>query len=385
MPPSQRHPTLYQSYGERSEHPSLTPLATYLLRLIHIKKTNLCVSADVSTTSELLQLAEDVGDEICVLKTHCDIVKDFSDKTMKRLTETAKRKRFVIFEDRKFGDIGNTVQQQYLSGPLSIVRWAPIVNAHIFPGPAIITALSEAAQKAIAAYNTSVQTDISASPAASAVGGDNDSVHTNDEMEVDDSASVEEEPPEYDDRQGRKHSVVSVSTTISTKTEAMSPQPALRATLSRGSTEEEDTDETEDPEVALEELGPVPFYRSLLLLAQMSSKDNFFSPEYTEACVKHARSNKNFVMGFIAQRSLNSERDDNFITMTPGVQLQAGGDALGQQYNTPRKVIGEAGSDVIIVGRGVLGASDRRRAAHEYRRQGWKAYEERLRAGRRGR
>ena len=135
----------------------------------------------------------------------------------------------------------------------------------------------------------------------------------------------------------------------------------------------------------MEELGPPPYYRSLLLLAEMSSKDNFLTPQYTEACVKHARSNRNFVMGFIAQRSLNSEKDDNFITMTPGVQLSAGGDALGQQYNTPRKVIGEAGCDIMVVGRGVLAASDRRRAAHEYRKQGWLAYEDRLKAGRRRR
>jgi len=178
-----------------------------------------------------------------------------------------------------------------------------------------------------------------------------------------------------------------VSTTISTKTETISPQPSLRPTVSRGSTDddEDEGEESEDPQAALEELGPPPFYRSLLLLAEMSSKDNFFTPQYTEACVKHARQNKDFVMGFIAQRSLNSAKNDNFVTMTPGVQLAAGGDAMGQQYNTPRKVITEAGSDVIIVGRGVYGASDRRRAAHEYRKQGWLAYEERLRAGRKRR
>ena len=108
MPTPQRHPTLYQSYAERSEQPNLAPLATYLLRLIHIKRTNLCVSADVSTTTELLQLAEDVGDQICVLKTHADIIKDFTDKTVRGLNEVAKRRRFIIFEDRKFGYIGST-------------------------------------------------------------------------------------------------------------------------------------------------------------------------------------------------------------------------------------------------------------------------------------
>lgn len=104
---SPRHPTLYQTYGERSEQPNLTPLATYLLRLMHLKKTNLCVSADCTTTAELLSLAEEVGDQICILKTHADIVSDFTDRTARALLDVAARKRFVIFEDRKFGDIGS--------------------------------------------------------------------------------------------------------------------------------------------------------------------------------------------------------------------------------------------------------------------------------------
>jgi len=63
------------------------------------------------------------------------------------------------------------------------------------------------------------------------------------------------------------------------------------------------------------------------------------------------------------------------------VQKAAGGDGKGQQYNTPGKVVTEAGADVIIVGRGVLNAQDRRHEALEYRKQGWMAYESRLKAG----
>ncbi|KAI7585904.1 hypothetical protein KC346_g17601, partial [Hortaea werneckii] len=189
----------------------------------------------------------------------------------------------------------------------------------------------------------------------------------------------EVEEDDDDDRKSRKHSVVSVSTTISTKTEAISPQPSLRPSFARSPSSE---DGAENAAAQLAELGPPPFHRALLLLAQMSSAGNLFTPEYTQACVDNARQNREFVMGFIAQRGLNEKEGDNFITMTPGVQLSAGGDAMGQQYNTPRKVVGEGGTDIIIVGRGVLKAEDRQKAALEYRKQGWIAYEERIRAGR---
>lgn len=102
-----RHQTLAQTYGERSELPGITPLASYLLRLVHIKRTNLCVSADVTTTNELLQIAEEVGEHICVLKTHADIIKDFGEKTIRGLNEISRRKKFLVFEDRKFFDIGS--------------------------------------------------------------------------------------------------------------------------------------------------------------------------------------------------------------------------------------------------------------------------------------
>lgn len=100
--------TLSLPFSARAELRNTPSLTTYLLSLISIKRSNLCVSADVHTTYDLLTVAEEVGDYICVLKTHADIVDDFSEKTIKGLQEISQRKHFLLFEDRKLGDIGST-------------------------------------------------------------------------------------------------------------------------------------------------------------------------------------------------------------------------------------------------------------------------------------
>ena len=105
MAPS--HPSLTTPFSSRAESTNTPPLARYLLSLISIKRSNLCVSADVHTTHDLLKVAEEVGDHICVLKTHADIIDDWSKDTITGLQEVAKRKYFLLFEDRKLGDIGS--------------------------------------------------------------------------------------------------------------------------------------------------------------------------------------------------------------------------------------------------------------------------------------
>ncbi len=119
------------------------PVSRKLFQIMAEKKSNLAVSADFNRQAELIQLIENVGEHICVLKTHIDILEDFDTELPYRLKELAEKYQFIIFEDRKFADIGNTVKQQYQNGIYQIASWAKITNAHILPGEGIISGLKE--------------------------------------------------------------------------------------------------------------------------------------------------------------------------------------------------------------------------------------------------
>ncbi len=121
----------YEEKLELCEH----SVAQKLLNIAIEKKSNLIVSADVISTQELLDLAEKVGPHIVALKTHIDIVADFDpDKTILPLKDLATKHNFLLMEDRKFADIGNTQELQFTYGIYKISNWADFVTSQVIGG-----------------------------------------------------------------------------------------------------------------------------------------------------------------------------------------------------------------------------------------------------------
>ena len=253
------------SYTKRAQYTE-NKTAKKLFLLMDEKHTNLCLSADVTSKQSLLQLADTIGPEICIFKTHIDIVEDFDQELIVQLQQLSEKHNFLIFEYRKFADIGNTVTHQYQGGIYHIAGWADITNAHILPGPGIIEGLREVGMKQ---------------------------------------------------------------------------------------------------------------QRGLLLLAEMSSAGSMATGAYTTKAVALGEEYNDFVIGFISQQKLSE--NPRMIHMTPGVKMNNTDETLGQRYNTPQYIIGEKGSDVIIVGHGIYEAHDPLEAAQAYKKAGWEAYSNRLR------
>lgn len=97
-------------------------------------KSKICLSADVDTLKELFELINKVGNYICILKLHHDIIKDFYNNleyTIEKLNILKKKFNFLIWEDRKFADIQYIIEKQI---NIHISKWADLISIHPFSG-----------------------------------------------------------------------------------------------------------------------------------------------------------------------------------------------------------------------------------------------------------
>lgn len=243
----------YQEKKEKVRH----KVGKKLLEIALNKRSNLIASADVTTTAELLELAEEIGEEIIALKTHMDILEDFQyEKTIVPLKKIADKYGFLLMEDRKFADIGNTQELQFKKGIYKISDWADMVTSHLIAG-----------EKSLNVFDN--------------VG--------------------------------------------------------------------------------------------IIAILGMSSKETLTDPHYRQGALKIIENHPN-IMGCVAQNKVK----DDVLLFTPGVHLATKGDDKGQQYNTPEYVFEQLYTDFIIVGRGMYQSENPKKAAQQYRKVGWEAYEKSL-------
>ena len=118
--------------------------------------------------------------------------------------------------------------------------------------------------------------------------------------------------------------------------------------------------------------------RGVFLLAEFSSEGNLITPQYASQTLKMATESvdQEFVAGIVAQ-NLETVSAPGLIQLTPGVKLEAGGDDLGQNYNSPEHVVKDKGADIAVVGRGIIAAKNVEETAKLYRDRLWTAYLER--------
>lgn len=110
-----------------------------LCELMKKKQSNLCVATDCRTSFELFELIEKVGKSVCLLKTHSDMIVDWSIEVENELNELKNKYEFMWLEDRKFGDIANTCIKQ-----LEKFSFTPdFVTVHSIAGKDTIEELSK--------------------------------------------------------------------------------------------------------------------------------------------------------------------------------------------------------------------------------------------------
>ncbi len=193
------------------------------------------------------RILEQTAEQIVMLKTHIDILSDYDEGFVPKLLDYAQKYEFMIFEDRKFADIGNTVRKQYRGGIYKIADWSDFVTVHATPGAGILQGL-------------------------------------------------------FGGLQGK----------------------------------------------------------SSFLLAKMSSKGNLMNDNYMRKVFEIGKNHPEVVSGYIVHghtadeiRRLKNKIPVGQLLLMPGVKLESGTDAMGQQYTGVKEAI-RGGADLIIVGRGII-------------------------------
>jgi orotidine 5'-phosphate decarboxylase subfamily 1 len=133
-----------KSLAERGKL-ATNPITKKLFDIAHRKQTRVIVAIDTPDPSEVLELIDQVGKNVCCVKLHFDAI-DFSrvefdvDEFFRRMNEFRHRDEWLLFEDRKYLDIAKTVELQHANtryiygGSLDLVTSFTIASEHTIEG-----------------------------------------------------------------------------------------------------------------------------------------------------------------------------------------------------------------------------------------------------------
>ena len=94
------------------------------------EKGNICVALDYRNTNDIINKLNLLGNDVGIFKLHCDIIENFNTKFIEDLLLLKKKYNFLLWEDRKFSDIGFITNQQLHYGVYKISLWADIISSH---------------------------------------------------------------------------------------------------------------------------------------------------------------------------------------------------------------------------------------------------------------
>ena len=120
---------------------TINGLTEKLIAVMQRKQTNLILSLDTEDREEFFSILESTAAKIAMVKTHVDIIRNFTQDFIVRLKTLSQKYDFLIFEDRKFADIGNTVNHQFYGGVYRIAEWADCVTSHLIAGEGTVKGL----------------------------------------------------------------------------------------------------------------------------------------------------------------------------------------------------------------------------------------------------
>lgn len=128
-------------WGERWNANS-DPLARRWMETVVSKQSMVVLAADVYTMNELNNLLDQVSPYVSALKTHVDLVHDWTPDSWGDFCNRAKDADMLIFEDRKHGDIGKIARDQ-MGGVYDSRSWADLMTAHLISGPSVLDGMAE--------------------------------------------------------------------------------------------------------------------------------------------------------------------------------------------------------------------------------------------------